>query len=151
MFIFTFFRVIVPYEVFLTQTNWTWNIFSKRSSWPIYRTITETTILGQRGPESNGNEVVLYTSQNWSLTFRWNVVSYQRHHFLAGRVGGGLTAWQGIQSAHTKPQQQSNFMQMREPDIEVEGGIHPTSQVRFDMKSFGGGGHVQIKSHASYP
>ena len=60
--------------------------------------LINTTTLGQSEPESNGNERVLHTHQNWSLTIRYNLVPYPEHpHFC--RVSYPSA---GIQSACSK-------------------------------------------------
>ena len=38
--------------------------------WPLDRTLSGATILGQSGPGSNGNQGVLHIIQSWSLTIR---------------------------------------------------------------------------------
>ena len=45
--------------------------------------LTDTTTLSQSGPESNGNERLSHTSQNWGLTIGCNLVSYPGH-FMQG-------------------------------------------------------------------
>ena len=54
-------------------------------------TQTGTNTLAQTEPEGNGNERVLHTLQNWSLTIRYSLVSYSGHtlFFASGR---GLTS-----------------------------------------------------------
>ena len=42
------------------------------------------TPLGQKKPGSNGNEVVLHTSQNWSLTIRCSLILHSGHPFWGG-------------------------------------------------------------------
>ena len=48
------------------------------SIWPIDRTLTETTTLGQSGPGNNGDEGVLHIP-DWSLTIRCSLMSYSGH------------------------------------------------------------------------
>ena len=66
-----------------------WNI----SIWPIDRTLTGTTTLGQSEPESNGNEEVLCIPQSSSITGTSTsdcLVPYRGHSW--GRGGSYLSA-----------------------------------------------------------
>ena len=56
-------------------------------------TLTGTIIPGQSEPENNGNEEVLHTLKNWSLTIRYSLESYLGHSFL--RMAGVLPISQG--------------------------------------------------------
>ena len=78
---------VIWFQVLLVYTSNSIPINSFKSSkwlnssiYPIHRTQTGTTILGQSGPGSNCNERVLHSPKflDWSLTIR-NVVSYPRH------------------------------------------------------------------------
>ena len=64
--------------------------------------LTGTTTLGQSEPESNGNEEVLHTSQN----FRTGASHHQMQFSVIQKTlffGKGLTPQQGIQSVYSKP------------------------------------------------
>ena len=52
-----------------------------RFIWPIDGALTNATTPGQSESGSNGNEEVLYTPQNWSLTIRYSLVSYSDYPF----------------------------------------------------------------------
>ena len=71
------------------------------SIWPIDGNLTETNILGQSGPGRNGNEVVLHTFQNRSLTIRCHLVKYTGC-LLFFLVGVSLIPQQGMQTASSK-------------------------------------------------
>ena len=45
----------------------------------------------QRGTESNGNEGVHYTLQNWTLIIRYSLVSYPGYHLWGGIYGISTT------------------------------------------------------------
>ena len=82
------------------------NIISNISIWPIDVNLTDTAILSLSWPEINDNKEVIRHSaelQNWNITTGCSKASYLWHLFF----GGGLIPLQRMQSAYSKPHQQS--------------------------------------------
>ena len=72
--------------------------FKCQTIWPIDRTQSGVTTLGQSGPESNGSEKVHYIPQiptDWSLAIRWFNVTFRT------LVGGSFTPSVEIQSVYS--------------------------------------------------
>ena len=80
MIIIIFLHAVIGFYIFLSNT--------KRSIWSIDRTLTSTTIPGQSGPGSNGNEGIHHTPQitkTGSSQLDVVLLSYQ-HLFGSDRV-----------------------------------------------------------------
>ena len=63
----------MAYQPYFEHSPMEYEWFLDRSIWPIDGTLTSTTTLGQREPESKSDEGVLHTFQNWGFTNKYSL------------------------------------------------------------------------------